>query len=215
MARQSTKKRGTGIIIAAILLLVIIGIIAAVSLTHQPAQNEQSDQPVSGKSTSVTTAPAATFPSIDTTDFSDSQTALLNLLKKQFAEQNPGTYYSQGTKEAWCADFVSWNYMTIGHPFSNPNSGSWRIPGVATLEEYLQAQGVYHPIGEKGFTPQFGDIVIYDTSSPTWHQHTNIVLGYAEGKLTTIGGNQGGDHIQVTTKDIDSQLVIRGYGRIL
>jgi hypothetical protein len=203
-------KHTAPIILAAILFIIIVGVVAVRSLINDNGQS--SSPPGSGSPANI----SESFPTLDTSNFTDSQLALLKLLKEQYVEQNPGSYYAQGANEAWCADFVSWNFMTIKHPFNNPNSGSWRIPGVATLEEYFQAQGVYHKTGEKGFTPRFGDIVIYDTSSPTWHQHTNIVLSYNDGKLTTIGGNQNGSHIQVTTKNIDSsQLVIRGFGRIL
>jgi hypothetical protein len=44
--------------------------------------------------------------------------------------------FSEGTAEPWCADFVSWVMHQAGFSLDNPNSGSWRIPDVYTMQEY-------------------------------------------------------------------------------
>jgi hypothetical protein len=153
------------------------------------------------------------FPAISTDGLSTDQLKLLAVLQQTYADQPAATTFSQGVDEAWCADYVSWVYDQIGLPFDNPNSGSWRIPGVGTLEDYFRAAGTFHAPGN-GFTPQLGDVVMYDaTQSTIWHQHTNIVLSYSNGQLTTIGGNQPGG-ITVTTYAVDDPgLGVRGYGR--
>jgi len=104
------------------------------------------------------------FPAISTQGMSKHQLALLKVLKAEYAAQPAGTAFSQGVSEAWCADFVSWVYRQAGLPFNNLNSGSWRIPGVATLEQYFRDAGMFHAAGS-GYTPQFGDIVIYDANA--------------------------------------------------
>ena len=136
-----------------------------------------------------------TFPSINTTGLSEYQLKLLKTLQEEYAKK-PVSYdanvlkYTQGEKQAWCADFVSWTMREAGHPFNNPNSGSWRIPGVYTLREYFQAQQRYKLAGE--YTPTFGDVAIY-AKTPT-NSHTNIVLSVdTKAKtMTLIGGNENG-----------------------
>jgi len=162
--------------------------------------------------TSQTSGPAP-FPSISGTALNADQRALLTVLEAEYAKQPPGTTYSQGVDEPWCADFVSWVYNSVGLPFDNPNSGSWRIPGVFTLEDYFRSAHMFHS-PDAGFTPQLGDVVLYDsTTSKVWGGHTNIVLSVDSGQLTTIGGNQPGG-ITITTYALtDPELGIRGYGR--
>jgi hypothetical protein len=50
-------------------------------------------------------------------------------VKVQF-ERQPPEVFSEGTAEPWCADFVSWVMYQAGFSLDNPDSGSWRIPGV-------------------------------------------------------------------------------------
>jgi len=175
------------------------------------------DQAVPGPATGAPLQPriAASdgFPAIPAAGMNPHQRALLALLKTEYETQPAGAAFAEGTREAWCADFVSWVYMKIGLPFDNPNSGSWRIPGVATLEDYFRGAGTFHSPGN-GFTPKLGDVVMYDTTeSRIWHQHTNIVLSVRDGQLTTIGGNQHG-RITITTYTLtDPRLGIRGFGR--
>ncbi|MCY4666961.1 MAG: CHAP domain-containing protein, partial [Rhodococcus sp.] len=74
------------------------------------------------------------FPAVDHSILSAQQSALLGVLEQEWESGSPGTKYAEGVEESWCADFVSWSMNQIGTPFSNPNSGSWRIPGVYTLQ---------------------------------------------------------------------------------
>lgn len=83
--------------------------------------------------------------------------------------------------------------MQAGYPFRNPNSGSWRIPGVYTLQEYFQAGHTYKVAGP--YTPKTGDVAIYHTGEG----HTNIVISASHGQMTTIGGNENG-HIRIETQ---------------
>jgi len=156
------------------------------------------------------------LPAVDTTTLTTAQRSLWSTLDQAYADQQPGTVYSQGKSEAWCADFVSWVYNEAGYPFSNPNSGSWRIPGTFTLAEYFQTQHVFHSPGETGFTPRLGDVAIYTNESLVWTQHTNIVIGYDGTWLVTIGGNQSHGAVTVYRHRWDNpDLHVRGFGRPL
>lgn len=128
------------------------------------------------------------FPSIDTAALTPTQAKVLGEAEKQFDSPASPSTYAEGADESWCADFVSWVMRDAGRPLSNPNSGSWRIPGVYTLQEYYQSAGRFH---EAGYSPRPGDVIMYNTPSP-FGQHTNIVLGFDGRTVTTIGGNENG-----------------------
>lgn len=83
----------------------------------------------------------ATFPQIDTTNLHPTRQKIISLTKTEFEAQSTGTKFSQGVREAWCADFVSWIMQQAGAPLKNPHTGGWRIPGTFTLREYYEANG--------------------------------------------------------------------------
>lgn len=150
------------------------------------------------------------FPEIDTSNLTPEQVTVVGLLEEEHQQQSPGTFYSEGVDEAWCANFVSWIMREAGQPLSNPNSGSWRIPGVYTLTEYYQEQGRFE---STGYSPVVGDVVLYDNSS--WvGQHTNIVVAVDGDTATTVGGNEQGK-IRVHTVDVQSDSAIVGFGKFL
>ncbi|WP_067688357.1 CHAP domain-containing protein [Nocardia jejuensis] len=131
-----------------------------------------------------------TFPAVDRTGLDETQNRILDVLQREFSAQNPGTKYSEGIAEQWCADFVSWVMREAGRPLANPNSGSWRIPGVYTLEEYYRGQDRFvAPNAE--YRPRVGDVMLYAEGS-VFNQHTNIVIASADGLVTTVGGNEFG-----------------------
>ncbi|MEO8748852.1 MAG: CHAP domain-containing protein [Allobranchiibius sp.] len=140
------------------------------------------------------------------------QKSILAVARTEWQTPGAPTRYSQGVEEEWCADFVSWVVRKAGYPMSNPNSGSWRIPGVLTLQSYLTTTGRFHPVGD-GYRPQPADIVIYDGGS--WGQHTNLVVSTRGNRITTVGGNQnagiGIQTISVRESDLNATGVI-GYG---
>lgn len=138
------------------------------------------------------------FPDISEASLSPQQAKIVSILRAEYAAQPAGTKYSQGAVEPWCADFVSWVMNEAGMPFTNPNSGSWRIPGTMTLRDYFKQKGNWRPYGD-GYVPKTGDIAIYDGNGPNG-QHTNFVVTYQNGTLTTVGGNEAGaihrqDHV--------------------
>ncbi|MVU81835.1 CHAP domain-containing protein [Nocardia sp. ET3-3] len=131
------------------------------------------------------------FPDVDSTALSSEQSKVVDVLRQQFDEQSGRDKYSEGIAEPWCADFVSWVMREAEQPFSNPNSGSWRIPGVYTLEEYFRGQHRFEQ-ANNGYLPRVGDVVMYADSS-VFHQHTNIVIAVDSDTITTVGGNEAGE----------------------
>lgn len=153
----------------------------------------------------------ADFPSTDAGALTADQFRVLDLLESEHDQGRPGTFYSDGIDEEWCADFVSWIMKEAGRPLSNPNSGSWRIPGVYTLQEYYQGIDAYAERGS-GYTPAVGDVVIYDSSR--WvGQHTNIVVAVDGGEAVTVGGNEFG-RVRVHSLDWETDSAVVGFGKL-
>lgn len=157
------------------------------------------------------------FPDVDTNNLSDVQKRIIGVSRQEYAKK-PISYdenvltYSNGVREPWCADYVSWVMREAGSPLVNPNSGGWRIPGVLTLREYYKSKGRFKDAA--GYTPKVGDVAIYvNTSSFNMsRQHTNIVLKVDGAKITTIGGNEYG-RLRVITQELKSGVKgLVGYG---
>lgn len=151
------------------------------------------------------------FPNVDDASLMPQQAKIIAILRTEFAAQPAGTKYSQGVNEPWCADFVSWVMNEAGMPFTNPNSGSWRIPGTMTLRDYFKQKGNWHPYGD-GYTPKTGDIAIYDGNGP-FGQHTNFVISYNDGLVTTVGGNEAGA-IHRQEHALTDGLKVIGFGEL-
>lgn len=117
------------------------------------------------------------------------------MLKQEYLK-NPRSYdnnvlkYSDGVKESWCADFISWIRLKAGAPYKNPTTGYWRIPGVYSLRDYYEASEAYYTAGE--YKPEFGDVVFYFGETPDGNnrEHVALVLSVKDGMITTIGGNE-------------------------
>lgn len=150
------------------------------------------------------------FPALELASLDADQRALVAVLEQEFADPARGPDYAEGQVEAWCADFVSWTMREAGRPLSNPHSGSWRIPGVYTLQEYYQSAGRFVPITD-GYRPRTGDVLLYGPDS-TFGQHTNIVLTAGEGVVTTIGGNEF-DQVSIHRFRLADVPDVVGYGQ--
>ncbi|MGC4934914.1 CHAP domain-containing protein [Gordonia sp. DT30] len=147
------------------------------------------------------------FPAVDTTGLSPQRRRIIDVVRAQYARNAPGTTYSGGAEEPWCADFVSTVMRESGVPLNNPNSGSWRIPGVATLTDYLHSSGRWRGPAHH---PQPGDIVVYDKPSPLG-QHTNIVVSVDGDQVRTVGGNEA-DGITLRTAALATDPGLQGFG---
>lgn len=136
------------------------------------------------------------------------QQQFVALVRQEYKSQPSGTKYSRGVQEPWCADFVSWVRKEIGVPLKNPHSGSWRIPGVWTLQDYARQSGTFHPAGTS-YQPKVGDALIWGPKSK-WGRHVNFVLDVRDGSVVTIGGNES-NMIQVNRATPEGDRGFRGY----
>jgi len=83
----------------------------------------------------------ALFPALDTGPLSSTQQRIVQITEQEYTRR-PTSYdarvltYTQGSKEAWCADFASWVMLQAGVPLRNPNSGSasYGLIGYGTLQ---------------------------------------------------------------------------------
>lgn len=149
------------------------------------------------------------FPSVDSTGLDETQTRIVEVLRREFAAQGTGPKYAEGVDEAWCADFVSWVMREAGRPLANPTSGSWRIPGVYTLTDYYRGESRFEAPGYRAKT---GDVVLYAEGSP-FNQHTNIVVAAEGDTITTVGGNEFGRIAIHRYRPADVNGLV-GYGRL-
>lgn len=184
--------------------MVLIGVLVVVAFIHSRFN-------IVPNLVATTQLPSTTqeFPAINTAGLTNTQGALLTLLKQEYREQPPGTKYSMGTEESWCTDFVSWIMKEADAPLSNPNNGGWRIPGTYTLRDYYESVGKFKP-ADAEYSPKVGDVVLYDNPSPHG-QHTNIVVKNDNGTVTTVGGNEGGK-IRIQTNILQEDPGLVGYG---
>ncbi len=152
------------------------------------------------------------FPAVRS-DLTSRQRAVLTVARTEWQHPRPATDYSAGIREDWCADFVSWVMRRAGYSLSNPNSGSWRIPGVYTLQDALRRSHRFHA-ARTGYRPQAGDIVLYAAGSSVG-QHTNLVIDTEGDTLRTVGGNQreriGKASVTVRSIAVDDRAIV-GYG---
>lgn len=151
---------------------------------------------------------AERFPSIDRSALTATQLRVLDVAKAQFEAQPAALTFSEGVNEPWCADFVSWVMAHSGVPLSNPNSGSWRIPGVYTMQEYFTASG---RLASGSDTPEPGDVALWGPDSPMG-LHANIVVAVDGATVTTVGGNEGGIDVRRVAVGAGSHLL--GFGRL-
>ncbi|ANY26114.1 CHAP domain-containing protein [Gordonia terrae] len=151
----------------------------------------------------------AEFPEVDASELTPGQVRVVEAVRREHAAQRPGTFFSEGADEPWCANFVSWIMRAAGSPLANPHSGHWRIPGVYTLQEYYAAENRFEAVG--GYVPRVGDVVLYDRSSG-FGQHTNIVVAVDGETAVTVGGNEMG-RIRIHSLDWRSDGGVVGFGR--
>lgn len=189
------------------LWLVVLAVVAVLGLCGYVAINAKQLK----NEAAVRASYEEQFPNVGEATLTPTQAKIVSLLRAEFATQPAGTKYSQGVSEPWCADFVSWVMNESGLPFANPHSGSWRIPGTMTLRDYFIEQGKWRPYGG-GYVPKTGDIAIYDGNGPHG-QHTNFVLAYSNGVLTTVGGNEAGA-IHRQDHALNDELKVIGFGAL-
>lgn len=194
---------------------IVAVIIMALGIVHSVTASRLATQGTVAAQVSV-----APFPAIATDGLTSTQQHLLAVLKQEYALHPKGSdsairKYTEGYDEAWCADFISWVMNQADTPYSNPNSGSWRVPGVLTLQDMYIDAGGYREVGT--YTPKLGDVAFYigsQTPDGGSEGHVAIVLKVEGNMMTTIGGNEGDSgELKIRTSPIqegDKGLV--GFG---
>jgi len=160
------------------------------------------------------------FPEVDAASLTPLQRKILAIARDEYA-RHPVSFdatvlkYSQGEKQAWCANFISWTMKQAGAPYTNPHSKGWRIPGVFTLQEYYQSQHRYVKAGS--YKPQPGDVAFYvhkSTFAPLATEHVALVVQSGGGTMTTLGGNEAGK-MQINTRSIaPGTHDLTGFGKL-
>ncbi|KRF20241.1 hypothetical protein ASG93_31270 [Paenibacillus sp. Soil787] len=129
----------------------------------------------------------------------------------------PDTSIYKVLKNSWCAAFVYHSCRQAGFllPIRYPN-GSHRLAGVGAWLEWAQLPdtGFFYHDEQDGFTPQRGDIVIYDKLlSDHPHDHIGIVLAVNEIEILVAEGNRDNKNYS-SIFHRDRRLCILGYIRI-
>lgn len=159
------------------------------------------------------------FPAISTNNLSSTQRKILTLARTEY-DKAPRHFdssvlkYTEGTRESWCADFISWVFLKADVPLTNPNSNYWRIPGVLTLQKYYKDAGAYVEATAE-YTPKLGDVVFYigaQTPDNSSDEHVALVLKVEGDVITTIGGNEGDGIMRIRAESPQKSLV--GFGRL-
>ncbi len=134
--------------------------------------------------------------------------------------------YSEGNREDWCADFVSWVYATAGYPLPGGSvahkRSAWRIPlvytrfsGTPNLRDIFVFAGTYKT-KESRYVPGPGDVVIFARAGAS---HTGIVekttpaSKSSPATIHTIEGNAGNQVARRSYSINDAR--IDGYGTII
>lgn len=162
---------------------------------------------INGGAFSENSVAALDFPAISS-DLSETRQAILAAAKQEYEDPKSPETYITGAWEPWCADFVSYIYKEAGYPFKNPNSGSWRIPGIYTLKDYFISVGRWQIPDH--YIPEPGDVAIYDGG--IFGGHTNLVLSVDGDELTTLGGNEGNKVNLMRFNFRDQKYGLQGFG---
>lgn len=196
--RRSAETRQKKISLRPVLVVVCVLIagLMAQNLAKALSPAEKPSQHSHAVANTPSTLKRPAFPVIDTTGLSATQKRLLAVAQAEYVHgavsgDHYAKKYSEGFDESWCADFVSWIRNEAGVPFAHPDTEYWRIPGVGTLRDYFAVSDAYH--AAESYAPKLGDIAFYFGVTPDGNsrEHVAMVLGVKDGKLITIGGNEG------------------------
>lgn len=120
-------------------------------------------------------------------------------------------------RASWCAAFVYHCSRLAGIvlPIRYPN-GMCRFAGVGAWLEWAQLPetGFFYRDGQGGFTPERGDIVIYEKLlSDKSHDHIGIILAYDEKEILVAEGNRDNMNYSSVFRR-DRHHCVLGYIRI-
>ncbi len=127
--------------------------------------------------------------------------------------------YMGGICQSWCANFVSWVYMTAGVPFTGGESGGWRLPAVSGLVDWFKANGNWYDNSAGATPPKPGDVIAFSYSghgvdSSGSLDHTGIIETVSGTTLTTIEGNSSNSVRRNTYTNYTQISSIVGWGSL-
>ena len=114
-SKDSSKKRYA--IISATVVLLLLALLGILAI--QPKIADKLLSPANSVRLDRSRG-EATFPDIATTNLSPTRQKIISLAKTEFKAQSAGTKFSQGAKEPWCANFVSYIMNQAGAPLKKP-----------------------------------------------------------------------------------------------
>lgn len=129
----------------------------------------------------------------------------------------PDVNIHKALKNSWCAAFVYYCCRQAGFllPIRYPN-GCHRLAGVGAWLEWSQLKetGYFHYDEPNGFTPERGDIVIYEKLlSEHSHDHIGIVLDVSEHEILVAEGNRDNENYSDVFRRARRKCIL-GYIRI-
>lgn len=222
IAKQPAQKQQTPFWYKPVLFLATFVLIGAYLFSRGNTESTiaSSEAKVAGVQAVIKKVQQTPFPTINTSSFTASQQRMLSLMKEEY-EKQPTSYdtnvlvYTEGFKESWCADFVSWVRFEVGKPLINPETGYWRIPGVQSLRDYYASSDAYFFVGT--YTPKFGDVAFYfgETPDGTNREHVAFILEVRGDTIVTLGGNETSKGLlQIrSNKLIDGERGLNGFGK--
>ena len=155
----------------------------------------------SGAAMAITTSGVASAEPHLNNQPNPSPNPIVAFAQEQFNNPKPGTHYSDGVYQAWCANFVSYALREAGAPLGGING--WRNPAVVGLQKNFANKGI---LESRNYVPKPGDTVLYGGD------HTNIVVDVRGDEIVTIGGNETNGGISHRTISRHAGK-ITGYGR--
>jgi hypothetical protein len=138
-------------------------------------------------------------------------------LYKEICHYWPDPDIYQVLQGNWCAAFVYHCCMQAGIllPIRYPN-GNYRLAGVGAILEWakLPETGFFHYDDQENFTPQRGDIVIYEKLlSNNSHDHIGIVLNCDDKDILVAEGNKDNENYSSVFRRSREHSIL-GYIRI-
>jgi hypothetical protein len=96
--------------------------------------------------------------------------------------------YTFGNPEAWCSEFVSFNYLAAGLAFKGGDIPElpWLLRNVESLRTYFSGKNAYI-LNDGSASPGAGDWLELREGN-----HSGIAMGVYNGILVSIEGNVGG-----------------------
>jgi hypothetical protein len=122
----------------------------------------------------------------------------------------PAQRYSNGRREPWCANFISWAYRQAGHQLPG-NQRS--LASVQNMEDTMKRNGKWFGRGQG--TPQPGDIIFFGNRGGSDRgpgRHVGMVEKVENGRVFTIEGNSS-NSVRRRSYPLNASR-ITGYGRM-